>query len=163
MFGTQNVCRADVNDCKRCGKSKPLIEFYKRLDKEARCKTCVSEIRKQSYSSDPEKVKARVKKYRIENPEKIRDCKLRQAYGVGLNYFQAKLKKQGGACGACKRNVKSVWRGKEVNMALDHNHETGEPRGVLCIKCNRALGLLEDDQEIISGLLSYIKKYQKLG
>jgi murein L,D-transpeptidase YafK len=150
-----------MKECKRCGKTKALSEFYKALHKEARCRKCVSEMRKQTYLRDREKTLKRVAKYRNEYPEKIRDTKLKQAYGVGINYFNAKLKEQGGVCGGCRRSVKNIWRGQEVNMALDHDHKTNKPRGVLCMKCNRALGLLEENQEFILSLLEYIRKYQK--
>ena len=152
-----------MNECKRCGKIKSLNSFYKKLDKEARCKECVSELRRQEYKEKKEfKLKA-VQKYRNENPEKIRDIKLRQAYGVGIDYFNAKLKEQGGVCAGCKRDVKTIWRGKQVAMALDHNHETKQVRGVLCIKCNRALGLLEENEQSFLNLIDYINKYKKLG
>lgn len=152
-----------MKECKRCNKIKELTEFYRRLDKEARCKECVSELRRQKYSEKKEAVLLAVKKYRSENPEKIRDTKLRQAYGVGTDYFEAKLLEQGGVCAGCRRNRKSVWRGKEVNMPLDHDHETKKPRGVLCIKCNRGLGLLEENIETLENLVRYINKYKKLG
>lgn len=149
--------------CNHCDKVKSITNFYVRLDKEARCKQCVSGFRKTSYRSNREEVNRRVRKYRNENPEKIRDTKLKQAYGVGVDYYNAKLKEQGGVCAGCKKNVKTIWRGKIVRMALDHDHINDRPRGVLCIKCNRALGLLEEDKQIISNLVRYINKYQKLG
>jgi hypothetical protein len=152
-----------MNECKRCGKAKSLDAFYKRLDKEARCKECVSELRRSEYKEKKEfKLKA-AKKYRDENPEKIRDTKLKQAYGVGIDYFNAKLEEQGGVCAGCKRNIKTIWRGKHVAMALDHNHDTKQVRGVLCIKCNRALGLLEENEKTFLNLIDYINKYKKLG
>jgi len=160
IFNSENVRRTDMK-CKKCDKIKPDTSFYKRLDKEARCKECVSKIRKESYKINKEKIKSRVKKYRDENPEKIRDLKLKQAYGVGSEYFDSKLKEQGNVCGSCKQSVKTIWRNKEIKMALDHDHKNGKPRGVLCIKCNRALGLLNDNLEIIFGLADYLKKYQK--
>ncbi len=164
LFQVENVRRPYMKTCKRCGITKSLeIDFYKGLNKEARCKQCVSEIRKQKYLENPKKVKDRVTKYRNENPEKIRDTKLRQAYGVGTNYFNAKLIEQGNVCAGCKRNVKQKWKGKEVNMALDHDHKTLSPRGVLCIKCNRALGLLEENENTLLNLIGYIDKYKKLG
>lgn len=149
-----------MKECKRCGQTKSSENFYKRLDKEARCKKCVSEIRKAYYNKNRIRRLEYVKKYRDENPEKIRDAKLKQAYGVGTSYYDAKLKEQGGVCAGCKRNVKHVWRGKEINMALDHNHATDEPRGVLCIKCNRALGLLEENTQTFLHLIDYINKYK---
>lgn len=152
-----------MKECKRCGRTKSLDSFYKRLDKEARCKECVSEIRKAAYPEMRDKRIAYTKKYRDENPEKIRDTKLRQAYGVGVEYFEAKLKEQGGVCAGCKENVKVIWRGKEVRMALDHHHATGAPRGVLCIRCNRGLGLLQENPEVMINLIEYINKYKKAG
>ncbi len=150
-----------MKTCNRCGKTKPLTDFYKRLDKEARCKECVSELRKAKYQEDPQKVIQRVTKYRNENPEKIRDTKLKQAYGVGIAYFDAKLKEQGGVCAVCGRLVKTIWRGKEVNMPLDHDHKTLEPRGVLCSNHNRALGLLNENITYMQNMIAYVNKYKK--
>jgi hypothetical protein len=153
-----DVRRTDTKKCTKCGTIKEATDFYA---KETRCKACVNEIRRAKYAENPEKFIARVSKFRTENPEKIRDTKLKQAYGVGIEYFDAKLKEQGNVCAGCGRNVKSVWRGKVVQMALDHCHKTGEPRGVLCIKCNRALGLLEESVETMKRLVDYVNKYQK--
>lgn len=152
-----------MKECKRCNKIKSLNNFYLRLDKESRCKECVSELRRHEYSEKKETKLKAVQNYRNSNPEKIRDTKLRQAYGVGVDYFNTKLLEQGGVCAGCKRNVKTVWRGKEVRMALDHDHLTDSPRGVLCIKCNRALGLLEEKKETFFNLVDYIDKYKKSG
>ena len=66
--------------CKRCGNVKPLNDFYRRLEKEARCRQCVSELRKLKYKEDPEKQKERARNYRTRNPEKIRDTKLKQSF-----------------------------------------------------------------------------------
>ncbi len=154
----ENVRRTDVKKCTRCERNKAITEFYK---KESRCKTCVNEIRREKYNENPEKFITRVKKFRKDNPEKIRDTKLKQAYGVGNTYYDAKLKEQGNVCAGCGRNVKTVWRDKEIKMALDHDHLTGKPRGVLCIKCNRAYGLLEENIQTMLNLIEYTKKYQK--
>lgn len=150
-----------MKECKYCSKIKSLDNFYKYLDKEARCKECVSDLRRQEYQIKKDlKLKA-VQNYRKANPEKIRDTKLRQAYGVGLDYFNTKLTEQGGVCAGCKRNVKTIWRGKAVAMALDHNHETKAVRGVLCLKCNRGLGLLEENEQTFLNLINYMNKYKK--
>ena len=157
---TENVCWTDMKECTKCGKKKELESFYKG---ETRCKDCVNEIRRAKYKENPQKYITRVTKYRTENPEKIRDTKLRQTYGVGTEYFDTKLKEQSEVCAGCGRNRKVLWRGKEVNMALDHDHNTKDPRGVLCVKCNRGLGLLEENIQTMQNLIEYLKKYQKLG
>lgn len=158
----ENVRRTYMKQCKHCGKDREDTEFYKDTSKEARCKKCVSNIRKAKYAEDPDKVKARVAKYRKENPEKIRDTKLRQAYGVGTEYYEEKLKEQSGVCAGCKRVFKIKWRGKETEMPLDHNHKTLAPRGILCIKCNRGFGLLEENVSTLFNLIEYAEKYKKL-
>lgn len=147
-----------MKKCTRCGIDKETMDFYK---KESRCKPCVNEIRRLKYAENPGKYIAKVTKFRKENPEKIRDTKLKQAYGVGTKYFTAKLKEQGGGCAGCGRYRKVLWRGKEVEMALDHCHKTNTPRGVLCIKCNRAYGLLEENIETMQNLIEYTNKYKK--
>ena len=45
-----------------------------------------------------------------------------------------------------------------MNHNIDHNHKTGQVRGVLCAECNRALGLLQDNPDTIQGLLNYLNK-----
>lgn len=163
MKNTDDVRRTDTKVCKRCGVEKNLLTcFYSNLlHKEARCKSCVSEIRAARYKTSPIEQREKKAQYRAANPEKIRDTKLRQAYGVGIIYYDAKLKEQGGVCASCGRCRKDTWRGKLVAMPLDHNHLTKQPRGVLCSKCNRALGLVEENIDILLGLIEYIKKYQK--
>ena len=162
MKKVDDVRRADTKKCNRCGIFRPMTQFYARLDKENRCKPCVGELRKAVYNINRDEIIKRVQKYRKDSPEKIRDTKLKQAYGVGLEYFEAKLKEQGCVCACCNKNVETVWRGKKVAMALDHDHETLQPRGILCIKCNRAFGLLEENIEYMQSLIDYKKKYQKL-
>lgn len=158
LFQVENVRRTYMKKCTRCDKG-----YDKTYSKEYRCIPCVNELRRQKYRENPEKYKARVTKYRTENPEKIRDTKLKQAYGVGTEYFVAKLTEQNGVCAGCGQNRKVKWKGKEVQMALDHNHETLEPRGVLCIKCNRGLGLLEENPATMTNLIEYLNKYKKAG
>ena len=40
---------------------------------------------------------------------------------------------------------------------IDHNHETGEIRGILCHKCNTGIGLLNDDQELLKKAITYLE------
>ena len=149
--------------CGNCRETKPLDAFYKNLAKEGRCKSCVSRIRKEAYRADPAKVIARVTKYRTENPEKIKDTKLKQDRGVDLTWFKSKLEEQNHACACCKKPETMIWRGRKVALSVDHDHGTGAVRALLCTKCNRALGLLKEDPQIIQSLLDYILKFKKQG
>jgi hypothetical protein len=66
-------------------------------------------------------------------------------------------RRQGGRCAICRqapsgRRVESV-------LHLDHDHETGRVRGMLCGRCNKALGLLRDDPSLILSLINYLNPF----
>lgn len=76
------------------------------------------------------------------------DYRLKQLYGISADEHAALLNRYENSCGAC-------YSKKDPNV--DHDHTTGVVRGVLCGDCNRALGLLRDDESVIAGLLAYLK------
>jgi hypothetical protein len=147
--------------CKRCGIKRNNTMFYKRLEKEARCKPCVSELRKAKYQENSNKIIARVTRYRTENPEKIRETKLKQAYGVDMAWYNAKHKEQNNSCAICKEPETFIWRGKVPRLAVDHDHLTGEARGLLCKACNTSLGAIKEKIETALNMVEYIKKFKK--
>ncbi len=100
----------------------------------------------------------RVRKYRQENLEKVRALerisKLWTKYGVTLEQWQNQFDKQGGRCAGCMK----VFGKERSNIpCVDHNHETGVFRGLLCHECNRALGLLKDSITVLQTLVLYLQ------
>ena len=76
--------------------------------------------------------------------------------------YASMLESQNGVCAACGCKETATTRRKDQKirrLAVDHNHKTGEIRGLLCVGCNRALGQLADDPERIEALLKYIRKF----
>ena len=73
------------------------------------------------------------------------------------------LKEQGGVCKLCGNN--NVWktdRSFQKNFHVDHDHETGGIRGLLCGRCNMAIGLFEDDPDLLLRARDYIISYIKV-
>jgi len=149
-----------MRKCTRCENLKSESAFYD-YTHERRCKECISEIRKAKYAENPEPTKARGKVYRFNNPDAVKDSKLRQDYGMSLEEYNQILAEQGGVCAICKKPETAVWRGKILSLAVDHNHTTKVNRGLLCMKCNRALGLLEENIGYLISMIRYIWKYLK--
>ena len=91
--------------------------------------------------------------------ERTRDDRLKKEYGMTYADKQRMLELQGGKCAnsGCNK-VLLTDRDKHV----DHNHETGKVRAVLCNNCNVALGLLKDDDLKLTGLLRYLEKHSAL-
>src|SRR5262245_1472158 len=83
------------------------------------------------------------------NDPSHRGGELRRRYGLSAAEYEALLDKQGGVCAICRK------RSKE-RLCVDHCHLTGTIRGLLCRKCNTALGYLKDDQASLVAALAYL-------
>ena len=136
---------AVAKTCKECHGLKMADEFHKhpgsRLGLQPRCKPCSSEWQKAHYkrqkASDPQFL------------EKRREANRRNRYGLTVEEYERLTGKD--ECEAC---------GSTHRLCIDHNHETGEVRGLLCNDCNIALGLLEDDLERLASLAGYIRRFK---
>lgn len=75
---------------------------------------------------------------------------LDNTYGLSADQYFALLRKQDGACAYCKREV-------DYALRVDHCHETGRVRGLLCIQCNGSLGQLGDNEAGLLRALAYVR------
>ena len=80
-----------------------------------------------------------------------RRMKLMRQYGMTVADYERMRREQGWRCGIChKKTLKT--------LAVDHDHITGAVRGLLCLPCNRALGLLKDDLSIVESAANYLRE-----
>lgn len=70
----------------------------------------------------------------------ILDQRMRHRFGIGLDTFRRLLDAQGGGCAIC-----GVTSNKGRRLAVDHDHRTGEVRGILCVGCNHLVGMVEHE------------------
>ena len=96
------------------------------------------------------KINARRSLRHKEHPEILRAKGLRIRYGLTLEQFENMRRKQNDACALCGRTVKQ--------LHVDHNHKTGNVRGLLCVKCNQGLGYFNDDTALLTRAIEYVKK-----
>jgi hypothetical protein len=80
--------------------------------------------------------------------EKVKDARLKREFHVTLEEVNRVLKLQGGRCAGCKRLATEFKNG----LAVDHDHKTGQVRGLLCWLCNKALGKLNDATDSVDKL-----------
>lgn len=108
--------------------------------------------RKERYHNDPE--------YK----EHLKDTKYKSQFGISLEDYNRMLESQNNLCAICKQPETETntrgGKGKIVALAVDHNHETGQVRGLLCGKCNRAVGNLRDSILIAESLVEYLEKHE---
>lgn len=165
--------------CTRCAADKPRSDFstHRSGRPQTWCKPCVNEYSRERYASRPEvqvAVKARARVWAKQNPDKRaaqaramrarwkserpesiallrRNWEIRKKYGLTPDDYDALLASQGGVCAIC--------RGAPAKrpFAVDHCHRTGRVRGLLCNRCNVAIGNFRDDAEIIQRALDYLQ------
>lgn len=76
---------------------------------------------------------------------------LRQ-YGISERQYKLLMTEQDGLCAICSMPF------EEVKPGVDHNHETGEVRGLLCSNCNTGIGMFKDDPYILNEAANYLRK-----
>lgn len=163
--GYRNHCKKCVTEYKKEYYSRPEVkerkkEWQKEYDKKYYSKPEVKERKKEYYSSPEwkEKQKEYQKEYssKPEVKEQRRCAYLRRTYGITLDEYNEMFVEQNGCCASCGKHESE----QKKTLAVDHDHETLEVRGLLCDACNISLGLLQEDEDNILSLLAYIKRYK---
>ena len=133
----------NTKKCTVCKIKKPISEFNKRSHSKdglaSLCRDCMH-IRTARYRKLPGRVRKQAS----------RD--LYRKYGLTLDEKEAMLKEQGYKCAVCEKQL--IMK----TACVDHNHETGKIRGLLCYPCNMAAGWVHDDPDISDKLSSYLRK-----
>lgn len=83
---------------------------------------------------------------------KARERRLLKVYGISLAQYDELLSKQGNLCAVCLREASSF----TTNLCVDHDHKTGEIRGLLCNYCNRRLIGRHRDPELLIRMSRYV-------
>ncbi len=106
------------------------------------CKSCQNAKRRQRYT-----------------PAEGHEWNLRYHYDISLEEYNLILFRQAGVCAICKQPETAVGRGGKVKtLAVDHDHENNNVRGLLCSRCNLMLGMIEGDPDRFKAAMKY-KKY----
>src|SRR5690606_33401686 len=78
-------------------------------------------------------------------------------FGLSRDDFDRMMDAQYGECCICHRPAEE----SSKRLAIDHDHETGRVRGLLCQKCNCALGLFRDDPGIVMAAAVYLMSFKR--
>lgn len=134
--------------CSRCKKTKLSSDFYLRRSGRqsgrlmSQCIDCLRIIQKdRGYT------------------RQMKSVVLERKYGVTIEQFDSMMWSQDGKCAICERQLtEDTGKGKTTTACVDHCHETGEIRGLLCGNCNRALGLFQDNIDIMKKAQKHITR-----
>lgn len=134
----------DQKTCSTCRLVLPLDAFNKnRSFKDGlanQCRDCLTESRR---------------KYREAHPELHQARHVKNRYGIALETYEAMVVATDGKCPVCGEVPGPPWNKFDV----DHDHETGRVRGLLCRGCNLALGGARDNPAILRALADYLEAH----
>lgn len=141
--------------CTRCGETKKVTEFYLRPTHSktnplpqpmSRCKTCMSSLSQDWQKRHPERMAAVNAAY----ARRARHQKRLNQYGLTHEQFVALEQAQQGACLICQE--------RPDQLVIDHDHATGEVRGLLCQLCNAGLGAFRDTPSYLRRAIIYLAR-----
>jgi hypothetical protein len=146
---------------------KPETEFY--AEKTCKdglrpdCKACHSNRGKAWYAQNREKAIAYVKRWQQDNPERLREYRLknrekralqmrglhlRRTFGMTIEEYGELLAAQGGGCAICGDEPIN-----DQSLHIDHDHDV--VRGILCVRCNNGLGQFKEDPDLLIRAAEY--------
>ena len=147
--------------CRKCKVEKSYSEFHisqqgvKGPIYKSQCKVCVRKRQVEKYNNLTDEQK---KQRREGNPcntfEYRQQYNLRTRFGLTTEAFSAMIVEQNSTCKIC-----GVGFEEKVKPQIDHNHETGKVRGLLCRNCNTSLGLLKENTETLRSMINYLNDY----
>jgi Recombination endonuclease VII len=140
---------AETKKCKKCGKERhPTEEYYVKLDQRTGARYHPQPCKYCSY----EKVKAG------RSPGSQKYQWIRRRFGLNPEQYDDLVSRRNGGCWIC---------GSDVCLCVDHCHQTDGKvesiRGILCRKCNTAIGLLGDNAEGLWKALDYLVRFETTG
>jgi hypothetical protein len=140
--------------CGKCGIAKENIEFYKdATKKDGLCRTC------KDCSKEQHKIWCQThQRKRKPSKQKNKDWRkrsLRRKFGMTRDDYDDLLKSQSGKCAICGSETS---RRENSSFCIDHSHDNGLVRGLLCHLCNRGLGFFQDDASLLLKASDYLQK-----
>ena len=127
-----------LKTCTKCSVSQELTHYYTnpacKDGHEHQCKSCRLEQRRKRY-----------------NPEAERERNYQKKYGISTEVYDHMYELQQGKCAICSTH----WE----QLHVDHDHETGKVRELLCISCNVLLGHAKDNPELLTNAINYITSH----
>lgn len=154
------VHRPETKRCRKCAdkcrtpRIDPLIKMENRRKYKA-----------DYYQRNKKRIDKRNEEYRINNPEKINQQRLkyylRSKLGLEIEDYEFMLNQHNFQCAICGYKQPEN-ANKYEKLYVDHNHTTGKIRGLLCMNCNSALGHFGENLTNLKNAVTYLTKYEPL-
>ena len=140
--------------CSKCNTNQPIEQFLKHkghrgsIERSSWCRTCAA---------------AHNREWRKKNKEHVKNQRLLKQYDMTLEEYKQMAEQQNGVCAICGGPPTLMMGGSGTKeqyrlLDVDHDHNTGAIRGLLCNKCNRGIGDFEDNVSSLRNAADYLEK-----
>lgn len=151
--------------CRVCNEYKDISHFQ---PQGYQCRECRNAKQRAYWANLPEDVRQSRQKsveyqreYRAKNPAKVKELSrkthMMRTFNMTIEQYDEMLEAQNGVCAICQQSCTTG-----NNLAVDHNHETGKVRALLCKNCNTAIGLMKEDVDRMIKAIEYIKHHSEV-
>ena len=134
----------EAKKCRTCNEIYPLDNFNKNNQSRdglmAVCRPCYNKKIRKKY-----------------NPFKKKSMRLKHTYGITREEYESKLQEQGEGCAICSIPTS----GGNGSFYVDHNHTTGQVRGLLCHWCNFMIGQSKENINTLQSGIDYLRKWNQ--
>lgn len=159
-FRVDYPCRENRFCGKSCAAHRPAPGFKKCID----CQLVKLAFEFYSHSGHCKVCrKIRQREWRKANHERNRKIQshghLKRNFGISLEQYRVMHAGQNGCCAICKKPETHTIKGVLCTLAVDHDHDTGNIRALLCGRCNKAIGLFDDRPELLREAANYISSF----
>jgi len=145
----KNELPKGMKKCRGCGKFENEKEFE---SNRMWCVECYKEHTKERLSNNRHIYNKNRRSVYHKNPYRYKSISKKNKYGITQEEFDKMVKDINNICQICGLDMK--------RPCLDHDHATLQIRGILCSKCNMAIGLLGDDYKIVESAANYLKNHE---
>lgn len=148
---------AKAQGLKRYFTGKPCRRHHtvERFTASGSCRECLKITKNAHYDANKERITKERREYRAANKDKMRDADYQRNYGISLTQYDAMLAAQENQCAICRAHAGSLTKG----LVVDHDHDHGNVRGLLCSNCNTALGLFDDRIWRLREAIRYLERH----
>ncbi|GAG47941.1 unnamed protein product [marine sediment metagenome] len=151
-----------IKICSKCKQNKFISDFGVQNDRKSgrrsACKDCDAITQKKRRKENPDKYIKATRRWQLQNPDKVRNAKLIRTFGITLEQYNEMFNEQNGCCVICGKHQSEL----KLSLAVDHNHDGGNIRQLLCNHCNLILGLVQDNISLLEEFIKYVKKHKDI-
>lgn len=147
---------ADMKTCKTCERSLPLTSFHSHRGHPDglynHCKDCYNARQRALYKAGY--LLEERAAYQAGYTDRLKVKRRARRYGIAPEEYERLMREQGGRCAICDGTETY----EHHQLCVDHDHASGLVRGLLCSRCNKALGGFNDDPLLLQAATRYLQR-----